>query len=281
MRHVLGLLFGLLLAPVTWFLVSLGHFRFLDALQRFGDDQDKLPTELAFGAILIVAAGAWLGVLLSSRLSPLAPAICGLAWLGLGAAFVTNVERVSNFLPSGPTGQQGIFVLPLEHGYAFLIGTALLAPLFSPARWRRPAAKPVAAECSARRAGRRAGRGARAAARHGPHRDRRVPGDLRRPRAVRAAQPVRPARPLRISPRRPGPGPGGGRGGRGPDTGYRGATPLSDAPSYRGGYREQPTGQRGQVPPTGAQRRQEPAPWTGERIYEETREQARHRSPDR
>lgn len=146
MRHVLGLLFGIVLAPVTWFLASLGHFRFLDALQRFGDDTSRLPSELAFGAMLIIAAGAWLGVLLSSRLSPLAPAAAGLLWLGLGAAFVVNVERVVNLLPDGPSGQQGLFALPLEHGYAFLIGTALMSPLFSPARWRGGQRRPQAAD---------------------------------------------------------------------------------------------------------------------------------------
>lgn len=136
MRHVLGLLFGIVLAPVTWFLAALGHFRFLDALQRFGDNPDKLPTELAFGAVLIVAAGAWLGVLLSSRLSPLAPAVTGLTWLAMGSVFVFEVERVTNLLPNGPSGQEGLFALPLEHGYAFLVGTALMSPVFSPARWR-------------------------------------------------------------------------------------------------------------------------------------------------
>jgi hypothetical protein len=136
MRHVIGLLFGVVLAPVIWFLAALGHFRFLDALQRFGDNPDRLPTELAFGAVLIVAAGAWLGVLLSSRLSPLAPAVTGLAWLAMGAVFVSDVERVTNVLPNGPSGQEGLFALPLEHGYVFLVGTALLSPLFSPARWR-------------------------------------------------------------------------------------------------------------------------------------------------
>jgi hypothetical protein len=144
MRHLVGLLFGLVLAPVIWFLAALGHFRFLDALQRFGDDPNRLPSELAFGAMLIVAAGAWLGVLLSSRLSPLAPGAAGLLWLALGVGFVLDVERVSNLLPDGPTGQPGLFALPLEHAYAYLVGTALLSPLFSPARWRAAAAKPGA-----------------------------------------------------------------------------------------------------------------------------------------
>lgn len=146
MRHLLGLLFGVLLAPVIYFLTALGHYRFLDALQRFADDSGKLPAELAFGAILIVAAGAWLGALLSSRLSPLAPAVAGLAWLGLGAAFVADIDRVNNLLPNGPAGQQGMFALPLEHGYVFLVGTALLSPLFSPARWRGKPKQAAAAE---------------------------------------------------------------------------------------------------------------------------------------
>jgi hypothetical protein len=292
MRHVLGLLFGLILAPVTWFLASLGHFRFLDALQRFGDNPDKLPTELAFGAILIVAAGAWLGVLLSSRLSPLAPAICGLAWLGLGVAYVVNVERLTELLPNGPTGQVGIFVLPLENGYAFLIGTALMSPLFSPARWRggqkkaaveeladAPASRtatgaypvmidPDAAEQPARRA--RAARtgypadasdlaGSRGAAQRtetGGYRSVAPPPESRGYRDAESRGYQNAESPAQTT------------GYRGAD---RGVTPLSDAPSYRGARAEYRSGYGDQAgyneQPTGSQRHPE--------------ERARHRSPER
>ncbi len=136
MRHVIGLLFGIVLAPVIWFLAALGHFRFLDATVRFEDAPDRLPAELAFGALLILAAGAWLGVLLSSRLSPLAPGVLGLIWLGLGATYIAKTEKLTDLLPGGPNGQDDLFVLPLEHGYVYLIGAAMLSPLFSPARWR-------------------------------------------------------------------------------------------------------------------------------------------------
>jgi hypothetical protein len=313
MRHVLGLLFGLILAPVTWFLASLGHFRFLDALQRFGDDPDKLPTELAFGAILIVAAGAWLGVLLSSRLSPLAPAICGLAWLGLGAAYVVNVERLTELLPNGPTGQVGIFVLPLENGYAFLVGTALMSPLFSPARWRGGQKKSAVDDLAeAPTATGRTATGAypmvvdpdavpadqpswRArAARTGCPADAtdlassRGAGQRAEPGGYRSATPPPETRSYRDADRATT-APAETRGYRDAEspadtTGYRGAdrsvTPLSDAPSYRGAARasyrsddRDPAGYGEQ--PTGGQRRPEPPlPW-------EQEERARHRSPDR
>jgi hypothetical protein len=135
MRHLVSLMFGLLLAPVIWFLAALGHYRLLAALPRNGQAAGSV-TELALGALLIVAAGVWLGLLLGTRLSPVGPALAGLAWLGFGAAFILDVQTIAGLLPDGPTGQDGLYTLPLEHGYAFLVGTALLVPLFSPARWR-------------------------------------------------------------------------------------------------------------------------------------------------
>jgi hypothetical protein len=150
MRHVLSLLFGLLLAPLIWFLASLGHYRFLDALRRFGDDPDRLRTELAFGALLIIAAGVWLGVLLGTRLSPLGPGIAALIWLGAGAFFILDVQRVVDLLPEGPSGKEDLYVLPLDHGYAFLVGAAMLVPLFNRSRWRsRADARHPAASVSA------------------------------------------------------------------------------------------------------------------------------------
>lgn len=146
MRHLYGLGFGLVLAPVTWFLASLGHFRMLDGAAKLADGGGSAPSHLAFGAVLIVAAGAWLGVLLSSRLSPVAPAVTGLFWLGLGVGFVAKGEALLGKLPDGPSGQEGLFGLPLEHGYAFLIGAALMSPLFSPARWRSAAPESRPAE---------------------------------------------------------------------------------------------------------------------------------------
>jgi hypothetical protein len=136
MRHVTSLLFGVVLAPVIWFLASLGQFRFLDALHRFASTPDKRPAELVFGAALMLAAGVWLGVLLGSRLSPVGPAVAGVSWLGLAIAFVIDGPGVTGLLPHGPFGQTAVFTLPLQHGYAFAVGVALLVPMFDPARWR-------------------------------------------------------------------------------------------------------------------------------------------------
>jgi hypothetical protein len=149
MRHLYGLGFGLVIAPVTWFLASLGHFRILDGAAKLADGGGSAASHLAFGAVLIVAAGAWLGVLLSSRLSPLAPGITGLIWLGLGVGYIAKGEAFLAKLPDGPSGQEGLFGLPLEHGYAFLIGTALMSPLFSPARWRSAPSASLADEAPA------------------------------------------------------------------------------------------------------------------------------------
>jgi hypothetical protein len=135
MRHLASFLFGLVLAPVIWFLAALGQFRLTQALPTETDAGGSF-VELALGALLMAAGGVWLGLLLGSRISPLGPGVAGLAWLALGAAFVLDIDRIINALPDGPTGQSNLYELPLRQGYVFLIGVALLVPLFSPSRWR-------------------------------------------------------------------------------------------------------------------------------------------------
>jgi hypothetical protein len=135
MRHLASFLFGLVLAPVIWFLAALGQYRLVHALPADGAARGS-ALELVLGGLLMAAGGVWLGLLLGSRLSPLGPGIAGLLWLGAGAAFVLNVDAVLQLLPDGPTGQRDLYELPLRQGYAFLIGTGMLVPLFSPNRWR-------------------------------------------------------------------------------------------------------------------------------------------------
>jgi hypothetical protein len=135
MRHVVSLGAGLLLAPVIWFLAALGDYRLLAALPR-GAAGGGSSKEMLLGILLLLACGVWLGILLGTRISPAGPVAAAIAWLGIGAAFVSDPAKVASLLPDGPNGQTGLFVLPLEHGYAFLIGAAMLVPAISPGRWR-------------------------------------------------------------------------------------------------------------------------------------------------
>src|SRR4051794_40726072 len=98
MRHLVSLLFGLVLAPVIWFLAALGHFRLLQALPRDGSDGGSI-TALGLGALLIVAAGVWLGILFGTRLSPVGPGLAGLAWLAFAGAYILNPGKIAGLLP--------------------------------------------------------------------------------------------------------------------------------------------------------------------------------------
>jgi hypothetical protein len=135
MRHFMSFGAGLVLAPVVWFLAALGEYRLLAALPR-GAAAGGASKELLLGAALLLAGGVWLGILLGTRISPAGPVAAGVLWLGAGAAFIWDPAKLSAALPDGPSGQQGLLTLPLEHGYAFLVGAALLLPLGSKARWR-------------------------------------------------------------------------------------------------------------------------------------------------
>jgi hypothetical protein len=135
MRHLVSLGAGLLLAPVIWFLAALGDYRLLAALPR-GAAGGGSSKELLLGVLLLLACGLWLGVLLGTRISPLGPVAAALAWLGLGALFISDPATVAGFLPDGPNGQVELFTLPLEHGYAYLVGAAMLVPAISAGRWR-------------------------------------------------------------------------------------------------------------------------------------------------
>lgn len=135
MRHLVSLGAGLLLAPVIWLLAALGDYRLLAALPR-GAAGGGSSKELLLGVLLLLACGVWLGILLGTRISPSGPVGAALAWLALGVLFIDDPAKVARLLPDGPHGQTGLLTLPLEHGYAYLIGAAMLVPVISAGRWR-------------------------------------------------------------------------------------------------------------------------------------------------
>ncbi|MCW2503079.1 MAG: hypothetical protein JWO79_1363 [Actinomycetia bacterium] len=135
MRHVLSLLAGLALAPVVWFLAALGDYRLVTALPR-GAAAGGSSKELLLGVLLLLAGGLWIGILAGTRVSPAGSVAIGLVWLGAGAWFVKDPKQLADWLPDGPGGHHGLFLLPLEHGYAFVVGAAMMLPLISITRWR-------------------------------------------------------------------------------------------------------------------------------------------------
>jgi hypothetical protein len=141
MRHLISLLAGLVLAPIVWFLAALGDYRLVTALPR-GAAAGGSSKALLLGVLLLLAGGLWIGILAGTRVSPAGSIAIGLVWLGAGVMFVDDPKQLAGWLPDGPGGHHGLFLLPLEHGYAFLVGAAMMLPMISISRWRgAPAAE--------------------------------------------------------------------------------------------------------------------------------------------
>jgi hypothetical protein len=132
MRHLGSLVLSVVLGPVIWLLTGLGLAEYAQGRTDFGE----LRGETAVGVLLLLLAGALYTVLVSARLSPVGPAIVGVAFLGL--ALWNTVDRSSFFeaLPRDLLGQGFAAGFPAE-GFAFVLAGPLLATVVSPRRWRR------------------------------------------------------------------------------------------------------------------------------------------------
>ncbi|MER7458254.1 hypothetical protein [Micromonospora sp. NPDC126480] len=150
MRHLWSFLAGLVVAPVTWVLVTLGQDGSARTVDRWVEVGRFNSANLIEPAVWLVVGGVVLGLLGTLRVSPLGPIVAGLLlaapYVGLFIAPFTVRDRI----PDGWTfiGDPLPLLLPVENGTLFLIGLLLLMATFSSQRWRPwplPAAPPAAA----------------------------------------------------------------------------------------------------------------------------------------
>lgn len=128
MRHPIGALLGLVLAPVIWTLLGIGGSR----LQA-----DLLPGQYRLTAVgLLALAGLLLGLLLGLRTSPLGPVVAGLVFLVPSVFVIVLPEAVTGLLRIVPVGYRGQLGEPLFSGVLFVLGVALVVPVLSVGRWR-------------------------------------------------------------------------------------------------------------------------------------------------
>jgi hypothetical protein len=148
MRHLWSFLAGLVVAPVTWVLVTLGQDGSGRTVHRWVEIGTYSTPNLIEPAVYLGVAGILLGLLGTLRFSPLGPAVAGLLlvvpYLGLFVAPFTVRDRIpENWKMLGdplPLRQ------PLENGTLFLIGVLLLMAVFSGQRWRQRPVGPAEAE---------------------------------------------------------------------------------------------------------------------------------------
>ncbi|MEU6206912.1 hypothetical protein ABZ814_25370 [Micromonospora musae] len=151
MRHLWSFLAGLVVAPVTWVLVTLGQDGSSGTIGRWVEIGKFNTANLIEPAVYLAAGGILLGLLGTLRFSPVGPLLAGLLlvvpYIGMFAAPYEVRDRI----PDGwkVLGDPLPLQVPVENGTLFLIGTMLIMAAFSLQRWRRwpaPANEPAPAE---------------------------------------------------------------------------------------------------------------------------------------
>jgi hypothetical protein len=132
-RHLISILLGPILGFIVYVLLGYAAFKVQLESGWSGDN--------AVGILAVLAAGVAYALLVVPRLSPLGPALVGVAFLGLGLWIVSDLSSFVSTMPEDLIGLEnagfgaGLYLLPLS--------IPLLATLVSPNRWMgrpRPAA---------------------------------------------------------------------------------------------------------------------------------------------
>ena len=138
-RHVIGVVVGALALPALVLLLCYG---IMEVSRNYREMASASPA----GIVAMVAAGALLGVVCGSRLSPLASLIPGLVLLAYGVVWMIDPFVISRYAMDAMPETLGFGLLTMESTGVFLVlGVALLVASVPPSRWRavsRPPAVP-------------------------------------------------------------------------------------------------------------------------------------------
>ncbi|MBB5077833.1 hypothetical protein [Nonomuraea endophytica] len=128
-RHGLGVLAGLLLAPLLVVVLSFGLDGFNYAMRTF--------TPPWIGLAIMAGAGVLVAFMFSSRISPVATVIGGLIYTVVGLFPILEmslkVRLLPDFLPS--TFSRGLMTL-MYTGILLTLGVGMLVASCFPSRWR-------------------------------------------------------------------------------------------------------------------------------------------------
>ncbi len=135
MRHLGSLLAGLLVAPVVWVLTGYAQ---VDLAHHLTGRDHAYPTSQFWPALLLLAVtGLILGLVASTRLSPVGPGVAGLFYLVATGYWLAVPRHIYRALPTSVAGEQGVLTRPLETGIIPLLGGLLVVALFATTRWPR------------------------------------------------------------------------------------------------------------------------------------------------
>jgi hypothetical protein len=142
MRHILGLLAGIVVAAAVLFG---GGWAAQEAVRGAAQNVDPVKDGrllVALGVMIVV--GALVGLVLVGRLSPLAAFIPSMVLLAWTVVYALDVTRAADLAPTGASLQkelaqagQGMQAL-LFSGVYGLLGVALFIPVLMPSRWSGP-----------------------------------------------------------------------------------------------------------------------------------------------
>ncbi len=138
MRHLWSFLAGLVVAPVTWVLVTLGQDGSAGTVDRWVEIGTSNTANLIEPAVYLAVGGIVLGLLGTLRVSPLGPLVAGLLLITPYLGLFVSPFGVRDRIPDGWEflGDPLPLRLPVQNGTLFLIGMLLLMATFSGQRWR-------------------------------------------------------------------------------------------------------------------------------------------------
>ena len=137
MRHVFGIIMGLVVTAVLFFGGGWGYQRLSGLMTTASPHLTSTRGLTSLGALL--GTGLLIGILMVvPRVSPLATALPGAAALAATALYVASPSHTLRHMPlKTSTYGFGAHTLLVTGVYA-LLGIAMIVPLFVPSRWRKP-----------------------------------------------------------------------------------------------------------------------------------------------
>ena len=133
-RHGLGAVTGLVVTPLIAGTLLYGTNRILIVSRTFREPpwSDRLVS-----TALLLAAALLLGLVMGSRLSPLASLVPGLTFAGVGLLWVVSpLSLARDTLGVLPNDLERGYMTLAPTGVLLLLGAALLAASLPPSRWR-------------------------------------------------------------------------------------------------------------------------------------------------
>jgi hypothetical protein len=152
MRHVLSFFAGVVAALLTWILLSTGQHRWQMTVLGWDSTASFSTIGLLGPTVFLLIAAMMLGLVATTRISPMGPIAAGLMFTVPTIMMFTNPFSVLNWVSDSwrLLGQDFAPRLPMENGTLPFLGFMLLMATFSAKRWRRwPKPQPAPAPAPA------------------------------------------------------------------------------------------------------------------------------------